>query len=174
MSNDLGVVLDAAGLLKPRDDIILVLIGDGKEKPALVAQATKMGLTNLKFVPPIPKNDMPDTLAAADACIAILKPIPLYGTVYPNKVFDYMAAGRPVILAMKGVIREVVEAAEAGVTVPPGNPTALADAILYLADNPPKGIAMGIKGNAYIKNHFDRPAQAEKLGRIVEKLVNLD
>jgi len=152
----------------------LVLIGDGKEKPALVAQAKKMGLTNLKFVPPVPKNDMPDTLASADACIAILKPIPLYGTVYPNKVFDYMAAGRPVILAMEGVIREVVEAAEAGVTVPPGDPTALADAILYLADNPQEGITMGKKGNVYVKNHFDRPAQAEKLSQIVKKLVNLN
>jgi glycosyltransferase involved in cell wall biosynthesis len=56
----------------------------------------------------------------ADACLAILKPLELYKTTYPNKVFDYMAAGRPVVLAIDGVIRQVVEAAGAGLAVPPG------------------------------------------------------
>ena len=57
---------------------------------------------------------MPYALAAANACIAILKPVELYKTTYPNKVFDYMAAGKPVILAIDGVIREVIENAEGG------------------------------------------------------------
>jgi len=56
---------------------------------------------------------MPHALAAADACLAILQPLPLYSTVYPNKVFDYMAAGRPVLLAIDGVIHQVVEGAQA-------------------------------------------------------------
>ncbi len=54
---------------------------------------------------------MAEALAAASVCIAILKPIELFKTTYPNKVFDYMAAGRPTILAIDGVIRQVVEAA---------------------------------------------------------------
>ena len=61
-----------------------------------------------------PKDEMAEALAAADACIAILKPIEMYKTVYPNKVFDYMAAGRPVLLAIDGVIRDVVESAQCG------------------------------------------------------------
>jgi len=174
MSNDLGVVLDAAEMLKDRDDIILVLLGDGKEKPALQSQARDTALTNLKFIPPIPKKEMPSALAAADACIAILKPIPLYATVYPNKVFDYMAAGRPVVLAMEGVIREVIESANSGIAVPPGDPTALAEVIIYLADHPQDGIDMGLRGREYIRNHFDRPAQAEKFEHIIEKMVNLN
>jgi glycosyltransferase involved in cell wall biosynthesis len=168
------VILVAAEILKDRDDIVLVLLGDGKEKPALQSQARDMVLTNLKFIPPIPKQEMPRALAAANACIAILKPIPLYATVYPNKVFDYMAAGRPVALAMEGVIRDVIESANSGISIPPGNPTALAEAIIYLADNPHEGKEMGTRGRQYIKNHFDRLAQAERFGQIIEKMVNLN
>lgn len=173
MSNDLGVVLAAAEMLIDRDDIILVLLGDGKEKSALQSQARDMALTNLKFIPPIPKKEMPSALAAADACIAILKPIPLYATVYPNKVFDYMAAGRPVVLAMEGVIREVIESANSGIAIPPGDPTALTEAIIYLADHPQDGIDMGLRGREYNRNHFDRPAQARNFGKIIEKMVTL-
>lgn len=171
MSNDLGVILEAAALLQDWDDIIFILIGDGKEKPALISRAEDMQLKNLKFLPPIPKTEMPEALAAADACIAILKPIPLYGTVYPNKVFDYMAAGRPVILAMEGVIRQVIETAQAGIPVPPGDPRSLAEAITTLVNNPGSGVVMGKMGHEYVKTHFDRPAQAEKLAQVIENLT---
>jgi glycosyltransferase involved in cell wall biosynthesis len=172
MSNDLGVVLEAAELLKDRDDILLVLLGDGKEKPNLLERAQELALNNLQFLPPVPKVAMPEVLAAADACIAILKPITMYSTVYPNKVFDYMAAGRPIVLAIEGVIREILEEARAGITIPPGDPKALADAISSLVDNPQEAIAMGRRGYAYVKAHFDRPVQAKKLGALFEKVVN--
>jgi glycosyltransferase involved in cell wall biosynthesis len=110
-------------------------------------------------------------LAASDACIAILKPIPLYGTVYPNKVFDYMAAGRPVILAIDGVIRQVVEAADAGIFVPPGDPEALASAICELADDRRGGRQMGARGRRYVERNFDRVALAEKLALVMERIV---
>ena len=93
MSNDLGVLLEAARLLRDRPEVAIVFVGDGKEKPALQAQASQMGLENVYFLPPVPKAGMAQALAAADACIAILKPVRMYATVYPNKVFDYMAAG---------------------------------------------------------------------------------
>ena len=165
-------MLSAAKILQEdNSDIIFVLIGDGKDKPALQDLAKDIALNNLFFIPPAPKNYMPEVLAAADVCIAILKPVPLYATVYPNKVFDYMAAGRPVALAMEGVIREVVETAEAGIAVPPGDPNALADTLSYLANHPQERIRMGIKGNKYVKEHFNRIDQADKLGQIIEKMV---
>ncbi len=136
MSNDLGVLLQAAALLRDRPRIALVLLGDGKEKAFLMTKAAKLGLGNVHFLPPVAKNEMGAALAGADACIAILKPVELYKTVYPNKVFDYMAAGRPVILAIDGVVREVVRKAEAGIPVKPGDPQALASAISELADDP--------------------------------------
>ena len=170
MSNDLGVVLEAARQLSERPDILLALLGDGKEKPALQAQAAEMGLHNLLFLPPAPKSEMGAALAACGACLAILKPIPMYATVYPNKVFDYLAAGRPVLLAIDGVIREVVEAADAGIFVPPGDPAALAAAIRRLANDPQAARQMGLRGRVYVEAHFDRGKLAEELAGVMEKL----
>ena len=104
-----------------------------------------MGLANVRFLPPVPKTQMGEALAAADACIAILKPVAMYRTVYPNKVFDYMAAGRPTILAIDGVIREVLEAAVGGFYVPPGDDAALAEAIAVLAANPELAVQKGAR-----------------------------
>jgi len=173
ISNDLGVVLQAAGLLKDqpvfdRTEIAIVLLGDGKEKANLLAQAEQMGLNNVYFIPPVPKSGMGEALAAADACIGILKPVPMYATVYPNKIFDYMAAGRPTILAMEGVIREVIEKAEGGIPVPPGDPQALANAIRSLASDPQAGCQMGLNARRYLETHFDRAALALRLAELFE------
>jgi len=167
LSNDLGVALESASLLADRPTVQIVFLGDGKEKANLEEQAKRLNLTNVLFLPPVPKNDMAAVLAGADACLAILKPIEEYKTPYPNKVFDYMAAGRPVVLAIDGVIREVVEAAECGVFAQPGSPSALAEAIRFLVDNPERSRRMGLRGRKYLEEHFSREKMAEKLLNIL-------
>ena len=171
LSNDLGVVLQAADLVKAEKKIIILLVGDGKDKQALEAQAAQLTLDNVRFLPPIPKTQMPEALAAADAGLAILKPIKLYSTVYPNKVFDYMAAGRPVLLAIDGVMRKVVEEAGAGVFVPPGDAQALAQAMINLCGEPAKARAMGRAGRAYLEAHFDRAQLAELMLGVMQATV---
>ncbi len=170
MSNDLDIVLDAALLLIDYPQIAIVLVGDGKEKTALQDHADEMNLNNVHFVPPVPKAEMAYTLAAADACLAILKPIRLYATVYPNKVFDYMSAGRAVLLAIDGVIREVVEKAGCGIFVQPGDSTALSEAILRLSQDPEGAHIMGLRGRAYVEAHFDRAKLAEGLAEVIERM----
>ncbi len=171
MSNDLDVVLESASLLVGTSEIQIVLLGDGKEKPALEQHAQDRGLADVTFVPSVPKSEMPKALAAAQACIAILKPLEEYKTTYPNKVFDYMAAGRPVVLAIDGVIREVVEAAGCGLFVEPGNAVALAEAISKLAGDRKKSRAMGLKGRKYLEEHFGREKIAGKLIDVLEGMT---
>jgi glycosyltransferase involved in cell wall biosynthesis len=173
MSNDLGVVLDAAKILQEVTvplPMRIVFLGDGKEKPALQKRAAEMHLGNVLFLPPVPKAGMAAALAGADACLAILKPIDEYKTTYPNKVFDYMAAGRPVVLAIDGVIREVVEKADCGIFVRPGEPVALAQAVRGLAANPARSRQMGLAGRKYLEEHFSRSAIAEKLVKVMEEM----
>ncbi len=172
ISNDLDVVLSAASQLSQHKDILFVLLGDGKEKPRLVDQAKQMGLENVRFLPPVPKNQMPESLAMADACLAILKPIPLYKTVYPNKVFDYMAAGKAVILMIDGVIRQVIQDAQAGFFISPGDAPALARCVLKLAQDPAACRQMGENGRRYIITHFDRSVLASQLERILLTLIS--
>ena len=171
MSNDLTVVLGAAKLLQNEQGITFVLVGDGKEKGHLIEQADAMGLQNVLFLPPVPKSEMPAVLNAADACLAILKPVPLYAKVYPNKVFDYMACGKPVVLAIDGVIREVVENAHAGIFVPPGDADALAAAVLKLKNSPGICRQMGENGRQYVVEHFDRKKLAKELVSVIENMV---
>jgi glycosyltransferase involved in cell wall biosynthesis len=174
MSNDLNVVLDCARLLSadPPENpnyIHIVFLGDGKEKPALMAQAK--GLSNVTFLPSVPKAEMASALAGADACIAILKPLEEYKTTYPNKVFDYMAAGRPVALAIDGVIREVVEAADCGIFATPGNAEEIAEALHKLAASPEQSRIMGLRGREYLEENFSRAVIGEKLVSLLEEMT---
>lgn len=172
MSNDLGVLLESARLLADQSQIQVVLLGDGKEKSNLQAQAAALNLSNVSFIPSVPKEEMTGAMAAADACVAILKAVQAYKTTYPNKVFDYMCAGRPVVLAIDGVIREVVEAAGCGIFAAPGDPQDLAKAIRLLAGDPHRSREMGLNGRRYVEAHFNRPLLAEKLAKIMEEMLN--
>ena len=172
MSNDLNVILESASLLDNTKNIQIVLLGDGKEKPALMAQAKEMNLTNVTFLPSVPKTEMAQALAGADACIAILKPLEEYKTTYPNKVFDYMAAGRPVVLAIDGVIHEVVEAADCGIFAAPGSAKEVAEAIRKLASDTKQSQAMGLKGRIYLEENFSRAVIGEKLVVLLEGLTS--
>ncbi|HAF61829.1 MAG TPA: glycosyltransferase WbuB [Anaerolineaceae bacterium] len=163
ISNDLQVLIEAAELCQENEQIHFVLLGDGKEKPALMQMAAEKKLENISFLPPVEKKEMGLALSAADCCIAILKPIEMYKTTYPNKVFDYMAAGKAIILAIDGVIRQVVDEAQCGIFVPPGNATAMADAIQQLYQSPDKCKKMGIHGRVYVEDHYDRQKTAEQL-----------
>ena len=171
ISNDLTVALAAAVRLKNESGIRFVFVGDGKEKSNLVQQAAEKGISNVLFLPPVPKTEMAEVIAAADACLAILKPIELYKTTYPNKVFDYMAAGKPVLLAIDGVIREVVENAQAGIFCAPGDAASLAAAALWVKQNSLKAQEMGEKGRSFVSEHFSRARLAEKFERVLVELV---
>ena len=171
MSNDLGVLLQTAGYLADRPEIAFVLLGDGKEKPALQADAAARGLENVTFLPPLAKNRMSQVLSAADLGVAILKPIPAYKTTYPNKVFDYMAAGRPVLLAIDGVIRDLVEGADAGVYTEPGDAPAMAEAIRGLASDPKRARELGANGRRLVEARFTRRQTAEQMAAALRKAV---
>jgi len=170
LSNDLEVVLQSANILRDEPHIRFVLVGDGKEKFRLIRQAEEMGLTNIIFMPPVAKKEMSETLSAADACLAILKPLEWYKTTYPNKVFDYMAAAKAVVLAIDGVIREVVETHNAGVAVPPGDPQALAQVIRSLAADPQKTREMGLAGRRAVENCYNRRRFSIRLAEIIEEM----
>ncbi len=170
MSNDLDVLLDAAAFLRDKPEIMFVFLGAGKEKKRLVEKAGSMNLENVLFLPPVSKRRIAGALAASDACVAILKPIEMYKTVYPNKVFDYMAAGRPVILAIDGVIREVVEGAHAGIAVPPGSPAKLAEAVLRLFEDSDLAKTMGANGRDEIERRFDRRLLAREFLDVIDRM----
>jgi len=172
LANDIPTLLGAAARLQVDTEVHFLLVGDGKERPKLEKMAQDLGLTNITFAGAIPKSRVPEALAASDACIAILQDIPMFRTTYPNKVFDYMAAGRPTILVIDGVIRKVVEAAEGGIFVPPGDEGALAEEIRNLSHNPDRARAMGKAARKYVVAHFDRRKHANQFEGLIKHLAH--
>ena len=170
MSNDLGILIKAANILRDKPQILFVLVGDGKDKPKLKSEAESLKLDNVLFLPSVKKEKMGAILSAADACVAILKPIDMYKTTYPNKVFDYMASGTPVLLAIDGVIRKVIEDANSGLFIRPGNPQDLAQGIMDLYQNPELAKQMGKSGKEYVKEHFNRNNFSEEFCTLIEKM----
>ncbi|MEW5724504.1 MAG: sugar transferase [Thermodesulfobacteriota bacterium] len=168
-ANDIPTIIHAAGLLRDRPEFRFLLVGDGQERPALEAMVREMNLTNVTFTGSRPKREMPEFLAASDACLATLKDIPMFRTTYPNKVFDYMAAGRPTLLAIDGVIREVMDRAEGGIFVRPGRPEDLAQAAVYLREHPEKAREMGRAARSYVVRHFHRRVQAHRFARTIAR-----
>ena len=170
LANDLPVILKAAERLKEEKNIHFVLAGDGKERPKLEAMASEMGLWNVTFLGVRPKQEIPRLLAASDACVAALQNIPMFRMTYPNKVFDYMAAGKPTLLLIDGVIRDVVEAASGGTFIPPGDDEALANAVKGYAANPSLGEAQGKAAREYVERHFNRKDQARQFSELLQSL----
>jgi len=173
-ANDLETVVEAARLLRDEQGVRFLLVGDGKEKGNLRQLCERYRLDNVQFVGAQPKEVMPDFCTAADVCLAILKDIAAFRTVYPNKLFDYMAAGRPILIAIDGVARQVVEDAQAGVFVPPGDPQVLAEAVLALRDDPALLERYGANARRYVEAHFDRRKIAQELETVLERILRCE
>jgi len=178
-AHDLYTVLSAAKCLNdqrssPVDEshIHFVFFGAGKERANLEAEAQKLGLKNVLFAGICPKKEMPMVVASADVCLAILQNIPMSRTTYPNKVFDYMAAARPTVLVIDGVVREIIETSGGGVFVQPGNHELLAKTILQLSRDPQRVKQMGENARAYLVKNLDRRDKLAETLQLLERLVN--
>ena len=166
--NMLDQLLDVAGLIKDEmPDVRIMLVGDGIDKDRLVERAARENLSNVVFVDPVPKHRVGDYINASDACTATLRNMPHYNMYYPNKVFDYMCCGRPVIIAIDGVARELVERAGTGIFAEPGNAASFREAILRLRDDPALAERMGRNGPPFVRENFSREKLAEEYLRIV-------
>jgi glycosyltransferase involved in cell wall biosynthesis len=169
MAHGLGTLLDAAKLLGEDDRFRIVLIGEGADKAELKARAAREGLTNVVFVDQQPHAKIPEFVRAADATVVLLKAKDLFKTVIPSKIFEFMGAGRPIVLGVDGEARRIVEAAGAGVFVPPESAEALADALRQLAAA--DTTRLGEAGRAYVEAHFSRRALARKYLELLHNLV---
>ena len=164
-ANDCGQILRAARHLKAwsRSDIHIHLIGDGSERRDLEDEAAQAGLDRVHFVPPVPKETLAGWLGAATAMILVLRPIPVFDTVSPNKLFDSFAAGLPVLQTTNGWIREVLADHDCGVTVDPHRSVTLAEAMVALADDRPRRERMARNARRVAREAFATDLLADRL-----------
>jgi glycosyltransferase involved in cell wall biosynthesis len=171
-ANAVRQLVDAAECLRDRPDILIACVGDGTERESLEALARDRRLENIVFLGPQPKNRMPLFVNGASAGAAVLQNNPTFRTVYPNKVFDYMACRRPTLLAIDGVARRMVcEEAGAGVFAEPENGAAIASAIRFLANNPVLCAEMGERGREWVVANVGRRTLALRYLELMADLV---
>lgn len=158
-ANGLDAVLDAANILRQRgrDDITILLVGDGKLKASLMERADREKLSNVVFHEPIEKARLVSLMMAADLGLQCLANIPAfyYGTS-PNKFFDYAAAGLPVLCNYPGWIAELIRLNNSGYAVEPENASAFADALEHITEHKDELTAMSASIQALARRDFDR------------------
>lgn len=170
--SSLFTVLEAAARLRSDAHIHVALVGDGDRKADLIARAAELGLTNVSFAGPIPKRDVPSWLDRADVCLLTYQDAPLFGGALPNKLFDYMGAGRPIIAAIpEGEAARAVREAGCGIVTPAEDPAALADAITELAGHRKRARRLGAAGIAYVQTHHNRRELSARFVQVVESLL---
>ncbi len=164
-ANGLDSVLDAAAILLERNraDIQIALVGQGREKERLRQRALEAGLKNVLFLNPIPKTELAGLMAGADIGLQILKNVPAfyYGTS-PNKFFDYISAGLPVLNNYPGWLAGLIAERDCGFPVPPDNPEAFAAALIAAADDRAALAKKGENARALAREDFDRADLAQR------------
>jgi len=173
MANGLDAVLDVAAELKKREtgDIHLIFIGDGKLKPQLVHRAKNEGLTNCHFLPPVPKMQLAAILTQLDIGLMILDNVPaFYFGTSPNKFFDYLSCGMPVLINYPGWLATIIEENDCGRQVPPSDPVAFADALEFFKKHTKEVKQMGKKSRKLAERQFSRYDLSRKFVTFLEQM----
>jgi glycosyltransferase involved in cell wall biosynthesis len=173
-ANGLNFVLDAAAELKRRGDsqVQFLLIGDGKERPNLEERVDRESLPNVTFSAPLPKEQIVQVFEASDVCMTIFKNVPILRTCSPNKLFDSLAAGRPVLTNMPGWLGDIAVDDKTGVLVEPDNPIAFADRVTWMVEHPDELAEFSKNARALAQARFERGALAHKLEAVLSSAVD--
>ena len=173
IADGLDTLLDSAEILKKKhyDNIIFRLIGDGLEREGLLKKAKQKKLNNVFFEKPVIKNRIPMILNSADILFvgSLAKKLYKYGLSF-NKLFDYLASGKSIIFSTDAINNPIAEA-KAGLTVPPEDPRAVADAIIKLYNmSKAEREQMGRNGRKYVEKYHSIPVLVDKLEEVFKIL----
>ncbi len=172
-TNAVHVIVEATSILKKRgrNDVVVLLAGDGKSAPRIKAMKDELGLENLHLLGSVPKHDIPALLRSCDVLLAHLAKVPVLYTGSPNKLFDALASGRPIIVNSAGWTKPLVVDRVAGLFVEPEDALQLADAIQRLADDPEGVERMGGNARSLAEEQFSRDEQADRLTAILQDVA---
>ncbi|GAW93292.1 glycosyltransferase family 4 protein [Calderihabitans maritimus] len=165
--NGLEVVIKAAWLLRESPDFLFVLAGDGPERKRLEKMACEYSLANVKFLGSLSKEVLPSLLNAADVLLACSAPVELFRMVRPNKLFDYLAVGRPIVSNIDGETRKIIEDTGVGRHVRKDDPQAMVEGILYYYRHPEEYERVRENAWKFLRDHGDRRQHALLLEKVL-------
>src|SRR6266851_230831 len=172
MAHGLDTLIETAQDLQTRaPDVFFLLVGEGADKERIIGEARSHGLKNIRFIDQQPRINVPAYIAASDACMVLLKKNDIFKTVIPTKMLEFMSCARPVILAVDGQARKILQQAHSGIVIPPEDATALANAITLLAENQTLSHQLGQNGRHYVLQNFSRRQTAAEYIAVLEELL---
>jgi glycosyltransferase involved in cell wall biosynthesis len=170
--NSLNTILDTAILLKNDPRFLFVLVGDGDEKVKLEQRVIKLCLSNVIFLKPVPRVESPVLLACADTFLLPNRKGAFFAGNLPNKVFDYLASARPIVVSGVGETPELVVAAECGMVGDAEDAEAMAKSLVKLVEMPVKDrLAMGERGRYFVLKNYDRLTLSERFLEILNMYI---
>ena len=171
-AHGLETLLDSAAQLQQQNsNVLFLLVGEGAEKERIKFLAQSRGLANVRFLDQQPRERIPLFISASDACLVLLKKNDVFKTVIPTKLLEFMSCARPVILAVDGQARQIVEEGACGVAIEPESAGALIAAINRLAADRELRCALGQKGREFILQNFSRKRTAQTYLKNLESVV---
>jgi glycosyltransferase involved in cell wall biosynthesis len=169
MAHGLEMILEAAALLRDQPRIAFLLVGDGAERSRIERLKQERQLDNVLILGQRSKESMPSIWAATDASLILLRRNALFRKVVPSKMFEAMAMRRPIILAVEGEARALLEEVGAGIAITPESAHELAAAVVRLADDPDFAAALGASGAKHVREHYDRARLAWRYLALLEE-----
>ena len=166
--NSLGTIVDASIELKEDPRFLFVFVGDGDEKLRLQKRVSEKKLSNVMFLPPVPRTDSPEVLAAADAFLLPNRKGEFFTGNLPNKLFDFLASAKPVVTTGSGETPNLILQAECGRVGLPEDSHSMVEFLVELAELPlEKRLKMGAKGRDYVMMNYDRKKLSERFLNIL-------
>jgi len=167
----MGIVIEAASILKEHSDIIFLIVGTGPKEKKLKLQIKRKKLNNVILAGSKPHRLIPDFINWADVCLIPYADKETFQKNIPSKMYEYMAGGKAIIINLEGEAAKVIEKAKAGLVVKAGSPLSLAKGILYLVHNQKLRGQMGKNGREYVIKYRDKKVLGRKLERIIQNVV---
>lgn len=172
LAHGLETLVSAAERLQgTAPEVVFMLVGEGADRERILALAQSKRLTNLVFIPQQSREKIPAYISASDACLVTLKGKEVFETVIPTKMLEFMSCARPVILAVRGQAKRLMEVANGGICIEPDNPQALCSAILRLREQPELREEMGRSGRSYIIRELSRERTAEQYLAVLQRIL---
>ena len=171
LAHGLSMLVDVAERLAGHPEIAFVLIGDGADREKIEAEVARRGLTNFHMLGLQPRDAMPGWIASLDVLLVLLRDLPVFETVIPSKIFEFLAQERPVILCAKGEIRRMMDEAKGALVIDPEAPDQLVAAIEEVRARPDEAQRRALAGRHWVEAGFLRDDLARRMSAFLERVV---
>lgn len=174
LAHGLTLLIDVAERMKERRAVRFVLIGDGADRAKLEDEIARRGLDNVVMLGLQPRDAMPDWIASIDLLLVMLRDLPVFETVIPSKIFEFLAQERPVVLAARGEIRRMMEEAQGALVIDPEDEDQMVAAIERVMDEPEEARRLAEAGRRWVDEDFIRDDLARRMARFLEQVLETE